>query len=220
MDSIVEGLFPRSQITWRTENQIAENTKELFEATIALPNNKIPGPERVSTEMLKEVIKHKPEVFLNVFNKCVIQDYFPKRLKITRLVLLRKGDKSLTNPSLYRPLCMINTTGKILEKILDNRLRQYLEEKNEYIETQYGFRKEKSTIDALSRLNNIVKANGKKVYRNAHGRCKITFNIIPWGKILEAVSNKTIFTCLCQLIDSYFKDRKLRFTTEVKPRLH
>lgn len=44
------------------------------------------------------------------------------------------------------------------------RLREYLEEIDGLTHSQYGFRKEKSTIDALSRLNVIVINKRRKNY--------------------------------------------------------
>jgi len=91
-----------------------------------------------------------------------------------RLVLLRKGN-----------------TGNFSKNILDNRLRKHLEETNGYTDTQYGFRKWKSTIDALKKLNEIVKTKGRKNYtRMLTINVKNAFNSMHWGRILEAVSNK------------------------------
>lgn len=67
---------------------------------------------------------------------------------------------------------MLNTTGKPLEKIVDNRLREYLEETDGFTHSQYGSHKGKSTIDTLSKLNDILKNNGrKKLCWNAYYRC-------------------------------------------------
>jgi hypothetical protein len=117
------------------------------------------------------------------------QDCFPTQWKNARLLLIRKGEKLLENPSSYRPLCMINTTRKLLEKILDNRLREFLEETGGLTHSQYGFRKGKSTIDALNKLNDIVKNKGRKNYAGMLTiDIKNALNSTPWGRILESLS--------------------------------
>lgn len=76
----------------------------------------------------------------------------------------------MENPSFYRPLCKLNTTGKLLEKIVDNKLEEHLEETNGYTDTQFGFRNGKSTIDALTSLYDIVEAKicGTGCHRKTH----------------------------------------------------
>lgn len=50
----------------------------------------------------------------------------------------------------YRPISLLPVCGKVLDKIITNRLLMYLE-KNKILEnTQFGFRKKRSTTDALS----------------------------------------------------------------------
>jgi len=98
IDHIIEGLFPKHppkpQIGYNVESETTGITREeLLEATNSLSNNKAPGPDRVPAEVLKVIIKHKPEIFLDVFNKCLYQGCFPKRWKNANLVLIRKGDK-------------------------------------------------------------------------------------------------------------------------------
>lgn len=62
--------------------------------------------------------------------------------KRAKLVFLRKGDKPIDKPSSYRPLFMLDTTGKLFERILCNRIEGSLEiQQTELSENQYGFRK-------------------------------------------------------------------------------
>lgn len=75
---------------------------------------------------------------------------------------MRKGNKPLEDPSSYRPLCMLNTLGKLLEKVLDNRIRKHLEENEELAPNQYGFRRHRSTMDAINHVLNITKLDGNR----------------------------------------------------------
>jgi len=47
----------------------------------------------------------------------------PSRRKTQRLVLIPKAEKPAEEPSSYRPLCILDTVGKILEKIIHSRLK-------------------------------------------------------------------------------------------------
>jgi hypothetical protein len=50
--------------------------------------------------------------------------------------------------SKFRPISLINVGGKVLEKILINRITHYLHNNNLLNQNQYGFTPKKSAIDA------------------------------------------------------------------------
>jgi len=78
--------------------------------------------------VVKSIVARNPEVLIRVFNTCLSSGVFPKTWKNARLVLIRKGDKPLDASSSYRPLCLLDCLGKLLEKVLDNRLREFLDD--------------------------------------------------------------------------------------------
>lgn len=83
----------------------------------------------------------------------MIDEVFSKPWKRAKLVLLRNGDKPADQPSSYRPLCMLVTTGKLFERIVCNRIEEALDkEKTGLAENQYGFRKRRLTVDAIQRV--------------------------------------------------------------------
>lgn len=66
---------------------------------------------------------------------------FPRSWKVAKLVLLRKSEKLLEHSSSYRPICLLNTVGKLFERIIKRRLEKQLEESGYLRELQFGFRK-------------------------------------------------------------------------------
>ena len=67
-------------------------------------------------EILKEAIEAYPEILLEAFNSCLREGMFSVNWK-QRLVLLRKGNKPLEDASSYRPVCLLDIMGKLLEEI-------------------------------------------------------------------------------------------------------
>lgn len=80
-------------------------------------------------------------MLLNAYNKCLFEGHVSQKWKIARLVLIRKGDKSLDKLSSYRPICLLDSLGKLFEKIIDNRIQAMLEDNHRLTECQHGFQK-------------------------------------------------------------------------------
>ena len=91
-------------------------------------------------EILKEVIGAYQEILLEVFNSCLREGRFFADWKEQRLVLLRKGNKPLGDASSYRPICLLDTMGKLLEEMILQRLQGHMVRENGLSENQFGFR--------------------------------------------------------------------------------
>uniref|UniRef100_A0ABD2VVI2 Reverse transcriptase domain-containing protein n=1 Tax=Trichogramma kaykai TaxID=54128 RepID=A0ABD2VVI2_9HYME len=98
---------------------------------------------------IKIAIATHPDIFLQVYTACLWTGVFPTCWKRQRLVLLPKPGKSPEEPSSYRPLCMLDTAGKILERIICDHLEAITESSGGLTDHQYGFRKCRSTINAI-----------------------------------------------------------------------
>lgn len=183
---------------------------ELVIAAKNLKKNATPGSDGINNRVIQCFALHRPELLIRTYNKCLVNGYFPKCWKTARLVLLRKGDKPLNIPSSYRPLCILDCPGKLLEKIIDNRLRTFLEANIGLDQRQYGFRKGRSTTDAINTLREIIKNSGpKKKIGVLTLDIKNAFNSAPWKAIMEAMQHKDVPMYICRIIGSYLENRTL-----------
>jgi hypothetical protein len=82
--------------------------------------------------------------------------------KFINLVLM-KGDKtSITN---YRPISLLTTFSKALEKVMNNRLSHHMHTNNILVPEQSGFRKGVSTEDAVFKLtDNVLRSINQKMH--------------------------------------------------------
>ena len=71
------------------------------------------------------IIESNTELFKEVFDACIQEMMFPRIWKRQRLILIPKGNNA-PNASGYRPLCLIDTAGKLLERIICRRLEACL----------------------------------------------------------------------------------------------
>lgn len=75
-----------------------------------------------------------------------------------KLILLRKGNKSVDNPSSDLSIKQIE---KLLEGMLVKRITDYLE-RNNSLSGEFGFRRSMSTVDAIKKVTNIAEEDKNK----------------------------------------------------------
>ena len=89
------------------------------------------------------------------------QGIFPQTLKLARVVPVHKGG-SKTDVSNYRPISLLTSFSKIYEKLMHNRLTNFMETHDSFYEMQYGFRSGRSCEHALLNAQSILLNNLNK----------------------------------------------------------
>ncbi|CAB0037451.1 unnamed protein product [Trichogramma brassicae] len=228
--SAVAVLFPRVpsgsalQLPRRTGEPIpAVTLEELKGAQSRIKERSAPGPDGIPNSELKIAIAARPDIFLRVYTTCLETGVFPSGWKRQRLVLIPKPGKPPDEPSSYRPLCMLDTAGKILERIICDRLEAFTERPGGLSERHYGFRKGRSTIDAIEDIVSTARyaVAGRKWHRGTKKYCAVVtldvrnaFNSALWDNILAALRRLPVPDYLLRIIASYFSARVLDFTTD------
>ncbi|CAB0040703.1 unnamed protein product [Trichogramma brassicae] len=229
----VAALFPRVpsgpalRLPRRAEELIpAVTLEELKGAQSRIKERSAPGPDGVPNMALKLAVATRPDIFLRVYTMCLETGVFPSAWKRQRLVLLPKPGKPPDEPSSYRPLYMLDTAGKILERIICDRLEAFTERPGGLSERQYGFRKGRSTIDAIQDVISTAREaiTGKRWYRGTKEYCAVVtldvrnaFNSARWDNILAALRRLLVPDYLLRIIASYFSARVLDFPTDEGP---
>ena len=109
------------------------------------------GISDLGSRLLKDVFLYIPDILLDIFNKVIISRTFPDDWKIATVIPLPKVNNPKT-PSELRPISLLPIIGKIMEKIIHNQLKKYLEENNMLTAQQHGFRKNHSTQSACAKF--------------------------------------------------------------------
>lgn len=129
-----------------------------------LTPNKAPGLSKISFFQLKNLPSNCLRTIENIYNSIISSKYIPLILENMKMIFLNKPFKDNTNPLNYRPICLIETLYKGLEKILANRLSYFLEHNNLLTEKQFGFRPNRSTQHAINLLQDTVLNNSSQGY--------------------------------------------------------
>ena len=116
-----------------------------------LPNKSSHGFDNISNIMLKSLRTSITFPLCHIFNASLIEGSFPDRMKVAEIILLYKG-KEMDRMINYRPISLLITLSKLLEKIMYRRLYSYLECNNILYNSQYGFRSRRSCEQAITEL--------------------------------------------------------------------
>jgi hypothetical protein len=109
----------------------------------------------ISTKLLKYVAYEISFPLTHVFNLSLASGNFPSKLKQSRIVpIFKSGDAE--NCDNYRPISLLSSILKILEKIVQLKLVDHLESNNLLYKHQYGFLKGKSTEHNLLHVTNKI----------------------------------------------------------------
>lgn len=220
----INKLFPENpSINWRTriinEGDILEiNSDELLEAVLKLTLGKAPGPDYIPTKVLREVVLEIPDTFLRILNRHLKDGTFPRIWKEARIVLLEKPRKNQRDPPAYRPVCLLNTMGKLFEGILNERIKKEIQEKDILSDKQFGFRKGRSTVDAIKIVTELA---GNEIRKRGDCRtrkmCILTtldirnaFNTANWEKVIDSLQRKGISQYLIKMMEAYLCNREIR----------
>ncbi|KAL4131252.1 hypothetical protein QTP88_008590 [Uroleucon formosanum] len=215
LQSVVDSLFPEHRA--RTDgppvpaDSIVPFTASEVDAAVerAGSRNKAPGPDGLTGKILRAVHKAHPNILLGLYNSCLRSGTFPAEWKTSRVVLLKKGNKPDGVPSSYRPLCLLNDVGKILEFLLARRLEDHMSDSGGLSANQYGFRKGKSTDDAVRELQAYLLegVNGGNFCLAVSIDVRNAFNTVKWSDILDALPRWRIPQYLLNMFRSYFSGR-------------
>ena len=109
----------------------------------------------ISIDLLK-FISHSVSIPLShVFNLSLSTGIFPNKLKTSRTVPIHKSGRTDLCDN-YRPISLLSTLSKILEKIVSLQLINHLELNKLIYKHQYGFQRNKSTEHHLLHMSNFI----------------------------------------------------------------
>ena len=131
------------------------------------------------------------------------------------MVLLPKPGRSPDSPSAYRPVRLLDGVGKLLERLAATRLESHLfRSVPGRHNSQSGFRRERSTADAVARVRSVVDGAERRGYLALAVSLDVVnaFNSIPWDRIRRALEFHRALAYLRGVVRAFLSDRSIAYT--------
>ena len=149
------------------------------------------------------------ETLTYLYNLCIDKQYFPLKFKQAKVIpLYKSGDSS--NPSNYRPISILSTIAKPLEKHLHTCLCTYLFKNNLIHEDQSGFRKNHACHTTLIQLTDslLTNINNNEFSGVIFIDFKKAFDVINHSLLLRKLDVFRLGTDFITLLSSFLSERK------------
>ena len=121
---------------------------EVERIILNLPNKTSHGHDKISNKLLKELCKCISLPLYSIFNQSIAEGKFPDNMKLAEVISIYKG-KEFDKVISYRPISLLITISKVLEKAVYTRVYQFLEKHDILYNSQYGFRNKRSCEQAI-----------------------------------------------------------------------
>ena len=114
-----------------------------------LHSGKAPGPDGVSTDMLRHLPRVAVQLLARLFSSSLALGYVPGCWRRSYVRMLPKPGKQLSRPADFRPIALCSCVGKVLERLFARRLSRLLEARGLLPEEQSAFRPGRGTEEQL-----------------------------------------------------------------------
>lgn len=186
---------------------VSESDVEII--IISLRDDCATGWDHIPAKLIKMARNVLVPPITHICNLAISQGVFPRAFK-TALVtpIYKTGDKEQI--SNYRPISVLSALSKIMERVLNNCLTNYLTKFNILANNQYGFRHGTSTEDAVIDLVQSVadKLDNKMKCYGIFLDLSKAFDTVCISKLIEKMENVGIRGLALDIFKDYLSDRR------------
>jgi len=189
-------------------NLVPTDKSEIIAIIKTLKNSTSLGLDKIPSNIIKFGSEIISSPLADIINCTLRTCIFPNSLKAAKVMpIFKSGDSSqLSN---YRPISILNSFSKIFEKIISNRLLNFLNKNQFFYSQQFGFRQNHSTSSALIAFNEYI--------TNALDRSETPISVfIDFSKAFDTLDHKILLTKLnhfgirghpLKLVENYLYER-------------
>lgn len=116
-----------------------------------------PGEDQIHYRMISMLPYDCKMILLKAYNQLWEESKYPDGWRHSTVVPIYKGKGERSNPDNYRPIFLNSCLGKVMERLINNRLMHILESRKLISSHQYAFRKGRTTVDHLTEMEKIIR---------------------------------------------------------------
>ena len=156
------GVTVAVRLRGRTTEDEAERDftrSELDAAVQKMKPRKAAGCDGIASDYVRNLTDRAREQLLLIYNHSWRRKWIPQVWRTAIVVPILKKGKSPEAVGNYRPISLLSNMGKLMERLVAERLTWWLESRRLISDKQAGFRRGRSTVDQCLRVSQTV-SNG------------------------------------------------------------
>ena len=200
---------PDSEPIYDTEAEVKQDSfakEELNEAIGVLKNSKTPGPNGVTSELIKSLDEEARVKLLELLNRCWEEELFEDMNQADLAAIYKKCKTE--QPENYRPIALLNIGYKLMASMIQKRLSEALDDRID--PAQFGSRKGRNTSQPIHIYRRV-----QETYEEA-GLELVTifldwekaFDKIHQGRLLDALKRICIPLKMVRVIEAIYRNPK------------
>ena len=188
------------------------STTEVETAIRRSSADKAPGPDGIPNRILKAMSSTISKLLTPLFQACAMLGYHPIAFRTAHTVALKKpGKPDYTIAKAYRPIALLNTTGKIFEMIMAGKISYLAESLRLLPDSQMGARRGRSTETALELLTEQIHTVWGQGKDNVATLLSVdvagAYDTVSHPRLLHNLKKRKIPNWIVQWIHGFLKER-------------